>query len=280
MLTRWFATPVGDDAVGMNSNPSWDWISLPFLLSLTVDTVLSHFVCLSPGLMMGTQSTTKDGLETMMQANHLGHFLLMVLMLEKGMLKTNTKGNDEPSRVCILTSSTYLFAASTTGFDFVDPYCSTGKRKYTLFGQYSMTKLANLLISRELARRYNTGGASETETALAVFAVHPGIVRTNVTSNMNWYYRLGNDAFAWIVASIQKTPAEGAYSTVHTVAAALSEIPFWKKGSYVVNCKEQAANDYVEGPTGSLDSTRLWEWSEEQLEGKTNSTDASEKKEQ
>ena len=101
---------------------------------------------------MGTQSTTKDGLETMMQANHLGHFLLTKLMLEKGMLKTTTKDGDEPSRVSILTSSTYLFAASTTGFDFVDPYCSTGQRDFTLFGQYSMTKLANLLTSMELAR--------------------------------------------------------------------------------------------------------------------------------
>jgi NAD(P)-dependent dehydrogenase (short-subunit alcohol dehydrogenase family) len=237
--------------------------------------------------MMGTQSTTKDGLETMMQANHLGHFLLMKLMLEKGMLKTKgdgSKSSDEPSRVCILTSSTYLFAASTSGFDFVDPYCSNGKREYTLFGQYSMTKLANLLISKELARRYNTGGASETESALAVFAVHPGIVRTNVTSNMNWYYRLGNEMFAWIVKAIQKTAAEGAYSTVYTVAAPLAEIPFWRKGSYVVNCKEQAANDYVEGPNGSLDATRLWEWSEEQLlEGAKNGDngkDSGEKKEQ
>ena len=241
---------------------------------------------------MGTQSTTKDGLETMMQANHLGHFLLMKLMLEKGMLKTtgdDTTLSNEPSRVCILTSSTYLFAASSTGFDFVDPYCSTGRREYTLFGQYSMTKLANMLISRELARRYNTGGASQTETALAVFAVHPGIVRTNVTSNMTWFYRLGNDMFAWIVAAIQKTPAEGAYSTVFTVSAPLAQIPFWKKGSFVVNCQEQLANDYVEGPSGSLDSTRLWEWSEKQLslaEGAMNGnnsssrTDAGEKKEQ
>lgn len=233
------------------------------------------------GLMMGIQSTTKNGLETMMQANHLGHFLLMKLMLDEGMLRTKGDGTSvskEPSRVCILTSSTYLFAASASGFDFSDPYCSNGQRKYTLFGQYSMTKLANLLISKELAKRCNTGGASETETALAVFAIHPGIVRTNVTSNMNWYYRWPNKIFAWIIAALQKTPAEGAYSTVYTAAAPLAEIPFWKKGSYIINCREQTANDYVEGPSGSLDATRLWEWSEEQLsEG---AKDDDEKKEQ
>ena len=189
----------------------------------------------------------------------------MRLMFEKGMLKTRAKDEEEPSRVIILTSSTYLFAASSSGFDFEDPYCSTGHREYTLFGQYSMTKLANLLTSRDLARRYNNNPATKYETSLAVFAVHPGIVRTNVTSNMPVWLQLANKAFAYIVAGIQKTPIEGAYSSVYTVAAPLSQIPFWKKGSYVVNCQEQTANDYVEGDRGLVDAMRLWEWSEEQL---------------
>jgi len=259
---------------------------------------IDALVC-NAGLMMGTQSTTKDGLETMMQANHLGHFLLMKLMLDGGMLKTKTKTtttdnnnsnsnnsnrpNDEPSRVCLLTSSTYEFAASTSGFDFEDPYCSKGLRSYTLFGQYSMTKLANLLTAKELARRYNNGDNDNDNdnSALAVFAVHPGIVRTNVTSNMNWYWRLGNNAFGWIVASLSKTPEEGAYSTVQTVAAPLENLGYcWKKGSYVVNCKEHTdTHEYVQGPTGDRDAKRLWEWSEQQLE-LFEAKDAGEKKEQ
>lgn len=219
---------------------------------------------------MDTQSTTKDGLETMMQANHLGHFLLMKTMFEKHMLKT--EGNDtttrsnEPSRVCILTSTTYKFTASTTGFDFVDPYCSNGQRQYTLFGQYSMSKLANLLHSRDLARRYNDNPATHgSESALAVFAVHPGVVRTNVISNMAWYHRWGDRVFAWIIAAISKTPEEGAYSTVYTVAAPLDQLPFWKKGSYVVNCQQYPTDPYVDAPNGKVDAMRLWEWSEEQI---------------
>ena len=243
--------------------------------------------------MMGTQSTTKDGLETMMQANHLGHFLLMKLMLDGGMLKTkmetanattDNSQNDEPSRVSLLTSSTYEFAASTSGFDFEDPYCSKGLRPYTLFGQYSMTKLANLLTAKELARRYNNNSNSDNNSdnsALAVFAVHPGIVRTNVTSNMNWYWRLGNNAFGWIVASLSKTSEEGAYSTVQTVAGPLENLGYcWNKGSYVVNCKENTdTHEYVRGPTGDRDAKRLWEWSEQQLE-LFEAKDAGEKKEQ
>ena len=226
---------------------------------------------------MGTQSTTEDGLETMMQANHLGHFLLTKLLLQKGLLKTTgtiTDPANEPSRVIILTSSTFRYTASTTGFDFDDPLCSKNHRKYTLFGQYSMTKLANLLTARELARRYNAGRGGTpidaTNSSLAVFAVHPGIVRTNIPSNMTFFYRFFNQAFGWIVASLQKTPEEGAYSTVYAAATPLGRIPFsTQAGAYVVNCVPDEAGPYVDGPAGSLDATRLWEWSEEMVGGGT-----------
>ena len=82
---------------------------------------------------------------------------------------------------------------------------------------------------------------------------------------MNWYYRLGNAAFAWIVAALQKTAEEGAYSTVHVVSAPLGDLSYWNKGSFVVNCSEQAANPYVEGPSGAEDAKRLWDWSEREL---------------
>jgi len=223
---------------------------------------------LNAGLMMGTQSTTEDGFETMMQANHLGHFLLMKLLLQRGLLRTtgSVAGDpaSEPSRVVFLTSSTHEYAATTTGFDFADPFCAKGQRSYTLFGQYSMTKLANLLTARELARRYNSGGTpiDASNAALVVFAVHPGLVRTNVVSNLPLLYRMANRAFGWIVASFSKTPEEGAFSSVYAVATPLSRIPFSPlKGSYVVNCAERETTAYVDGPTGSLDATRLWEWS-------------------
>jgi len=45
-----------------------------------------YSVICNAGLMMGTQSKTKDGYETMMQANHLGHFLLLKLLLKKKFL--------------------------------------------------------------------------------------------------------------------------------------------------------------------------------------------------
>ena len=190
--------------------------------------------------------------------------------------KAFPKNFEEPSRVCLLTSSTYLFAASQKGFDFSDPYCSKGLRKYSLFGQYSMTKLANLLTAKELARRYNhqdssyhekdsSGSSPQVPSSLAVFAVHPGIVRTNVTTNMSWIYQFFLRYFDRLVHSIQKTAEEGAYTTVFTASAPLDSISSWNQGCYFVNCQKRETNDYVEGLRGSEDAKRIWEWSEEQL---------------
>jgi retinol dehydrogenase 12 len=196
------------------------------------------------GLMMGYQATSKDGLEMMMQVNHLGHFLLTRLLLEQGLLGTFTC----PSRVINLTSSTYEMSNARGGFDFEDMLCDKGLRPYTLFGQYSMTKLANILFSKELVRRYEN---------LKVFAIHPGIVRTNVTSNMQWFWRIPNEMFAIFVATMQKTPSEGAYSTVFLSAAPTLDLP--PNGSYIVNCKQHPALPIAES---TKDAERLWRISE------------------
>jgi NAD(P)-dependent dehydrogenase (short-subunit alcohol dehydrogenase family) len=168
------------------------------------------------GVMMGTKTMSKDGIELMMQANHLGHFLLTNLLLPK--LEQHN------SRVLTLSSSTHRFAHE--GFDFDDMVCDN-TRKYTLFGQYAMTKLANILFTKELARRHDK---------IWAVAVHPGIVRTDVTRNMPWYLRYPNLMFAYCVVTLQKTPSEGAYCSVY--CAASDKPP--KSGSYVANCAEEA----------------------------------------
>lgn len=191
------------------------------------------------GLMMGKKTLSKDGHELMMQANHLGHFLLARLLVNKKLLKGDNV------RILNLTSSTYEL--SKQGFDFDDMFCDSS-RSYTLFGQYSMTKLANMLCAKELTRRIPSA---------KVFAIHPGVVRTNVTSNMNWYWRLPNAMFAYFVAAIQKAPQEGAYSSVFCAAAPDDKLP--PSGSYIINCRPYPTNEHADSPE---DAKRLWEVSE------------------
>jgi NAD(P)-dependent dehydrogenase (short-subunit alcohol dehydrogenase family) len=187
------------------------------------------------GVMMGTKTKSKDGYELMMQANHLGHFLWTQLLLPH---------LHKDVRIVCVTSSTHAYAKD--GFDFEDMFCDN-RRAYTLFGQYAQTKLANILHAKELNRRH---------PSFQVFAVHPGIVRTDVTRNMPWYLRYPNLMFAYCVAAIQKTASEGAYCSV-TCAASPSPPA---SGSYVVNGKE-----YPTLPCAKSleDAKRLWEISEQ-----------------
>jgi NAD(P)-dependent dehydrogenase (short-subunit alcohol dehydrogenase family) len=216
----------------------------------TVDVLINN-----AGLMMGNYTKSKDGYELMMQANHLGHFLLTQLLLQNKMLRTTQDDNNgiSCSRVLILTSSTYEMSNKLGGFDFKDMFCDKGLRSYSLFGQYSLTKLANLLHAKELTRRYNCGTSK-----LFVYAVHPGIVRTNVTSNMNWYWRVPNDILGCFVKTMQKTPAEGAYSSVFAAAAPVEELPV--SGCYIVNCHSYPTLPIAESID---DAKKLWQVSDE-----------------
>jgi retinol dehydrogenase 12 len=231
------------------------------LPSTRIDVLINN-----AGVMMGTKTLSKDGYELMMQANHLGHFLLTNLLLPKllpndattSSSSTKNTDNDDvkdknenvtsttrpaPARILCISSSTYAFS-NKTGFDFDDMFCDKSHRRYTLFGQYSMTKLANILMAKELSRRYDP-------SVLQVFSVHPGIVRTDVTRNFPWYLQVLNDVFAYFVAACQKSPAEGAYTSVHCATAAVaaeSRAPssamavtggplLPPNGSFVVNCR-------------------------------------------
>ena len=252
----------------------------------TQSRMIDILIC-NAGVMMSTKTQSVDGYEVMMQANHLGHYLLVKLLMSKLLqittkttppttttmtkkeeeAKTKTKKTNTytttPARIICVTSSTYAFS-NKTGFDFDDMFCDNSSRNYTLFGQYSMTKLANILMVKELHQRYVVMD-EEDSNLLQVYAVHPGIVRTDVVRNMGWFFRYGNLIFAKCVAAFQKTPSEGAYSTVYCAVhdeyinvmknsknndnndndKKKNEITtdnqdIWKipSGSYVVNCKE------------------------------------------
>jgi NAD(P)-dependent dehydrogenase (short-subunit alcohol dehydrogenase family) len=106
-------------------------------LKLPLDVLVNN-----AGIMMGTRKENTANHELTMACNHLGHFLLTNLLL--GELQ---KSND--ARVIVVTSSTYVLA--NKGIDLEDLNCE--KRKYTMFSQYAQSKLANILMGKELAKR-------------------------------------------------------------------------------------------------------------------------------
>lgn len=202
------------------------------------------------GVMLKNTSRTVDEHEACLQANHLGHFLLTALLLP--ILR---------ERLLIVSSSTYRLAANKN-FTVSTDYLECKSRDYTLFGQYAVTKLCNIMHAIYLKEVVFTA------------AIHPGLVRTDVVRNMPWFMRVSNDVFGFLLSTLQKTPAQGAWNTVYlatttaTTTAALStgeeeEEEEAKTGLYWVNRKPQPLLHKMDI---EFLAKELWDWSVDQVQ--------------
>jgi retinol dehydrogenase 12 len=111
------------------------------------------------GGMQNERRTTKQGFEMCLGVNHLAHFYLTNLLLDR--LKASA-----PSRVVNIASTAHSFARGGMQWDDLQ----SGKN-YRPFVAYGHSKLANILFTRELARRF--GGTGVTTTCC-----HPGSVNS------------------------------------------------------------------------------------------------------
>jgi NAD(P)-dependent dehydrogenase (short-subunit alcohol dehydrogenase family) len=117
------------------------------------------------GVMWTPKSTTKDGFELQFGTNHLGHFALTGLLLDRLLPVAG-------SRVVTVSSMGHRIRADIH-FDDLQ-----WERGYSRVGAYGQAKLANLLFTYELQRRLAPHG-----TTIAV-AAHPGGSRTELTRNL------------------------------------------------------------------------------------------------
>jgi NAD(P)-dependent dehydrogenase (short-subunit alcohol dehydrogenase family) len=117
------------------------------------------------GVMFTPKSTTKDGFELQFGTNHLGHFALTNLLLDRVLAAPG-------SRVVTVSSVGHRFARNGIRFDDLQ-----SERSYSRVGAYGQSKLANLMFTYELQRRLQG-----TNTIAA--AAHPGGSRTELTRNL------------------------------------------------------------------------------------------------
>jgi NAD(P)-dependent dehydrogenase (short-subunit alcohol dehydrogenase family) len=147
------------------------------------------------GIMMAPYGTTEDGFEQQFGTNHLGHFALTGLFIGP-LLKT------AGSRVVSVSSTGHRFGK----MDFDNLMYDSGNG-YSPAGAYGRSKLANLLFTYELQRRYEAIGAD----AIAV-AAHPGGASTNLGRHLrdSWYSRL----FMLLEPLVTQSAAMGAQPTM------------------------------------------------------------------
>ncbi|OBH09861.1 SDR family NAD(P)-dependent oxidoreductase [Mycobacterium sp. E1747] len=123
------------------------------------------------GVCYTDKSRTKDGFELQFGTNHLGHFALTGLLLDR-LLQI------DGSRVVTVSSVGHRTLAKIK-FDDLQ-----SERTYNRVKAYGQSKLANLLFTYELQRRLARGGAPT-----AALAAHPGGSRTELLRNMPTWIR-------------------------------------------------------------------------------------------
>jgi len=189
-----------------------------------------HLLICNAGL-AGHKGMTKSGFELTFGVCHVGHFLLTQLLTEKLI-------ESKPARVVVVSSKAHRHAK---GIDFdavIRPTESMGALK-----EYAVAKLANVLFVKELGRRlYGTG--------VTAYAVHPGVVSTNV-------WRSLPKSMVKVLSRWMISPEEGAQTTLY---CATQPQLSGETGMYYDNCKVTASS----GTAQDIQLARLlWEKSSE-----------------
>jgi NAD(P)-dependent dehydrogenase (short-subunit alcohol dehydrogenase family) len=137
------------------------------------------------GTVFDKRTVTDDGIEATFAVNHLGGFLLTELLLDRILASA-------PARI-VLTSSTGHYQGT---LDFDDLGFESG---YTIMRAYGRSKLANVLHTRELARRLDG-------TGVTVNCLHPGTVATSIWGGAPWWART---VLALAKRIVMVSPSEG-----------------------------------------------------------------------
>jgi len=193
------------------------------------------------GVMACPLSKTKDGFEMQIGVNHLGHFYLTSLLMES--LKAAPK-----SRVVNVSSRAHFRGGP---IDFEDINWNT--RPYVPLDAYGQSKLANVLFSHELNKRYS-------EHNITSYSLHPGVIRTELGRHIVTGWKKVVFFFAYPVYwYFTKDVWHGAQSTIYcAVAPGLEK----EGGKYFSDCavtkpKPDGENDGI--------AKKLWEKSEQLL---------------
>jgi NAD(P)-dependent dehydrogenase (short-subunit alcohol dehydrogenase family) len=138
--------------------------------------------------MAGARGLTKDGFELTFATNHLGHYLFTRLLLDR----LKQAGH---ARIVNVASASHYQAKAIDWAALNKP-----TRSVTGLHEYAVSKLSNVLFTKELARRLDGSGVT-------TYAVHPGVVATDVWRNVPAPVR-------WVIKKFMITPEDGAVASL------------------------------------------------------------------
>jgi NAD(P)-dependent dehydrogenase (short-subunit alcohol dehydrogenase family) len=206
---------------------------------------LDILIC-NAGIMALPPALTKDGYEIQFGTNHVGHALLIKLLLPT-LQKTVDEPNSDVRIVCL--TSIGFFMHPSGGIIFKD--LKTPQRNIGMSGawvRYGQSKLANILYAAELARRY---------PKITSVSIHPGVYSTGLVGSLGFWNKLlvyvsnfgnvknavdGTGNQLWAATGDKSRIVNGEYYT-----------PIGVLGKHDKDSKSQAL------------AAELWEWTENEL---------------
>ncbi|MED1863779.1 SDR family NAD(P)-dependent oxidoreductase [Fictibacillus nanhaiensis] len=223
----------------MSSQDSIREVAHQILLKCTKLDILIN----NAGALFENHEITEDGIEMTWALNHLGPYLLTMLLLER---------LNESDSARIITTSSHGHKMAKRGIDFDD---LNAERHYRPFKKmmggatlrYAETKLANILFTAELGRKLKN-------TGVTTYCYDPGLVATNFNRNNGKLAHLTMDVMKFFSIS----PDQGAETLLWLTES--KEISS-QTGCYYANKKIKTPAVPAQDKTAR---ERLWRITEEQ----------------
>ena len=200
------------------------------------------------GIMATPPGLTTNGYEIQFGTNHMGHALLTKYLMPL-MVKTAAEPNSDV-RIVNLSSIGHV-GAPKGGVVFAE--VKTEMANYNTWTRYGQAKLANVLFTKGLAKRYPT---------IKSVAIHPGGVNTGLMLPFAGSLGVIGHLLGGLTKFIMKSPEEGALGQLWAASAVGEGAP--ESGSfYYPLAKLHAGNSLV---TDEKLADELWTWSEKEFE--------------
>lgn len=121
------------------------------------------------------------------------------------------------------------------------------RRTYSSMGAYQQSKLANVLFSKELARRLQAANID-----VKVYCLHPGLVSTELGRHLHVTFPIFSWIWHYVGKCFMKTPVEGAQTTIY---CAVDNKCSNETGLYYADCSTASVSTNAKN---TKDAERLW----------------------
>ncbi|KAK8685386.1 hypothetical protein V6N13_041389 [Hibiscus sabdariffa] len=192
------------------------------------------------GIMFCPFQLSQDGIEVQFATNHIGHFLLTNLLLDK--MKNTAKASGIQGRIVNLSSIAHRYSYKK-GIRFQNINDKNGYGSKRAYGQ---SKLANILHANELARRLQEEGVN-----IMVNSVHPGLIMTPLFRYSHVLTKILKVFSFFLWKNVPQGAATTCYAALHPRLNGVT-------GKYFADCNEMKPSSNARNETLAR---QLWDFS-------------------